>query len=120
MRRRPAHHAFERALLDEGAPRAAVVALALPLRALHAAFLTDEDRFRLFHSLNLLRFRGHGGVRRTRWAQRLLSHRRRLRDLGVLRTSPCPRKIPRGVRPASVVLSFDASAKPAEYFIRNG
>src|SRR4029453_18598711 len=49
MPRRSAHHAFERALLDKRAPRAAVVALALPLGPLHAAFLADEDRFRLFH-----------------------------------------------------------------------
>src|SRR5688572_27564673 len=49
MRGRAAHHAFERALLDKRAPRAAVVAFALPLRALHAAFLTDKYRFSLFH-----------------------------------------------------------------------
>ncbi len=52
MRRRPARHAFEWALFDKRAPRAAVVALALPLGPLHAAFLADEDRFSLFHYLS--------------------------------------------------------------------
>ena len=49
MRGRPAERALERPLLDKRAPGAAIVALALPLGPLHAAFLADEDGFSLLH-----------------------------------------------------------------------
>jgi len=54
MRRRPAHDAFGWTLFDERTPRPAVVALALPLGPLHAAFLADKDWLGLFHAVLLI------------------------------------------------------------------